>query len=375
MADDLPYRKERYRFNERFQIELNCLLDEYQVIEILLFSLNTLLVGEIVIYFFRQAKKTREPLGIYLGLCFAGFLGASVFYFIHIFFIYDPLLWRIGVTFRFSGLALFVFVFEKKVRQLRVPIFTILSAVCISLILFLPSFDLAYYFGLSIYGAAVALLLFFILVYLQMEGKVKRFIGWGIFGGLIWGAGVGVTSDFMVQQVSQYFLDLGLLLQMIGLIILGLSFTSIRSLDEFLWSDKIQTLFVLYNSLCIFAYSFERGTKLEQGDLLGGGLASALIAMQSIVQSEEPPETIDYKDLVFIIKPGEITFSGGRCTAILLAKKRLTIAKEKLSHFIHNFELQYSPHLQNWTGNTNPLEEHNEDLLKIFHAKKGGLHN
>ncbi len=356
-----------------FLIELAFLINDYQVIEILLFSLNTLLVGEIMIFFFRQAKKTGEPLGVYLGLCFAGFLGASVFYFIHIFFIYDPLLWRIGVTLRFSGLALFVFVFEKKVRQMQVPIFTILSAVCIVLILFLPSFDLAYYFGLTIYGAALALLLFFVWIYRQMEGKVKRLIGWGIFGGLIWGTGVGLTSDFMVQEVAQYFLDIGLLLQMTGMIILGLSFTSIRSLDEFLWSDKIQTLFVLYSSLCIFAYSFERGSKLEQGDLLGGGLASALIAMQSISQSEEPPETIDYKDLVFIIKPGELIFSGGRCTAILLAKKRLTIVKEKLSQFIHTFEQIHSLDLQKWGGNITPLDQHNEDLLKIFKVKKGGV--
>ncbi len=348
------------------------MIDEYQVIEILLFSLNTLLVAEIVIYFFRQARKTGEPLGVYLGLCFAGFLGASVFYFIHIFYIYDPLLWRIGVTFRFSGLALFVFVFEKKVRKLRIPIFTILSVVCIGLILFLPSYDLAYTFGLTIYGAALALFLFFIWIYRQMEGKIRRFIGWGVFGGLVWGTGVGLTSDFMVLEVAQYFLDIGLLLQMTGLIILGLGFTSIKSLDEFLWEDKIQTLFVLYSSLCIFAYSFERGTKLEQGDLLGGGLASALIAMQSISQSEEPPETIDYKDLVFIIKPGELNFSGGRCTAILLAKKRLTIVKEKLSQFIHTFEQIHSSNLQKWGGNTTPLEQHNEDLLKIFQVKKGG---
>ncbi len=347
---------------------------EYQVIEILLFSLNTLLVGEIVIFFFRQAKKTGERLGLYLGLCFSGFLGASVFYFIHIFYMSDPLLWRIGVTLRFLGLALFVYVFEKKVRRLRVPVFTILSAVCIGLILFLPSDDLAYYFGLTIYGAAIGLLLFFIWIYRQMEGRVKRLIGVSIIGGLIWGTGIGLTSDFMVA-LNSLFLDIGLLLQMGGMILLGFGFISIRSFDEFLWADTVQTLFVLYSSVCIFAYSFERGNKLAQGDLFGGGLASALIAMQYVAKSEEPPETIDYKDLVFIVKPGELVFSAGRCTAVLLAKKRLTIVKEKLSLFIHKFELQHSAHLQNWGGNTTPLEAHNEDLLKIFQVKKGGVRN
>ena len=345
-------------------------MDENQIVEILLFSLNSLLIGEIVVFFFRQAKTTGERLGVYLGLCFSGFLGASVFYFIHIFFYPDPLLWKSGVILRFLGLATFVFLFEKEVRQLHLPIFTILSVVCMGLIIGLP-FDLAYFFGLTIYGAALALFLYFIWILRQMEGKIKRFIAWSIVGGLIWGTGIGVTSDFMVQEVWRYFLDLGLLLQMGGLIILALGFFSIKSLDEFLWAEKIQTLFVLYNSLCIFAYSFERETKLEQGDLFGGGLASALMAIQAVIQSEEPPETIDYKDIVFIIKPGEIIFPNGRCTAILLAKKRLRIIIEKLTRFTREFETVHSSHLQNWDGNTAPLEERNQDLLNIFHAKRG----
>ncbi|HMF34125.1 MAG TPA: hypothetical protein VKK79_22060 [Candidatus Lokiarchaeia archaeon] len=323
-------------------------------------------MGELTGYFLLQYQRKKEKLALYLMMCFAGFLGASFFYYLHIFVAPDPgfWFWKSGVTLRFIGLAIFVFISERKILHMRFPVFTAVSGACIVIILILP-YDIAYYFGLTIYGAALALLIFFAFIYRQSAGKVKKYLGVGILGGLIWGTGIGITSDFMVNM-WQYYLEVGLVLQMVGMVLLGLGFISIRSFDEFTWAPFVTTLFILYRSLVIFSYSFEKESNLKDGDLLGGGIASALLVAQSIVKSTEPPEAIDYKDLTYLVKMGKREYLGGKCMGVLLVKKDLMILRDKLDVFLRAFEEKFDQILSTWAGDMTPFEKQSASLLPIF---------
>ena len=151
---------------------------------------------------------------------------------------------------------------------------------------------------------------------------------------------------------------------------IGLSFYSIRTTDEFLWKNNCQTLYVIYNSLCIFPFSIEQNAIMQEGDLKGGGLATVLIVAQSILKTQEPPNHIEFQDMNFLLKVGNRSFSGNRCIGILLVKKNLMILQEKLDRFMTDFETHFAATLENWGGNASPFSEEGGKIAQIFQLKR-----
>lgn len=347
------------------------MINEMIVFDILCAVLVTVLLLEVAGLFFVQYRKSRETLSLLLTICFCGFSGSSIFYFLRFFVLSDPSFYRVEVTLRFIAFATFIYMFEHKVKKWRFPFLTLYCVVCIIAILTLP-YTIAYISGFTIYGAALGVFWFFVRAFRETDGKVRRNIGKAIIGAFVLGSGIGLSADLVVQMGGQFLIALGLLIQLAGMILMGLSFYGIRSTDEFLWHSEVQSLFVIFNSLCIYAYSIEQDTALKEADLYGGGLASVLIVAQSIVKSEEPPEHIEYQNLNFLVRVGKQNFAGSQVIVVLLVKKNLSILNEKLERYLFAFEDQFKDILGNWTGDISSFTEKSGDLLQIFRVQQEG---
>jgi hypothetical protein len=157
------------------------------------------------------------------------------------------------------------------------------------------------------------------------------------------------------------------------MIIIGLGFYSIRSADEFSWHSNVQNIYVIHNSICIFAYSVEQDAQLKEGALRGGGIATVLLVSQAVSKSDEPPNHIEFQDLHFIVKVGAQSFDGGHVIAVLQVRKDLTILNEKLDRFLTTFETEFSGVLEGSSGIVNmaKINAQSEQLTSMFRLKRG----
>lgn len=347
------------------------MIDEMIVFDILCAVLVSVLLFEVAGLFFVQYRKSHEMLSFLLTICFIAFSGSSILYFVRIFVIPEQILYRLEVILRFISFTVFVYMFEHQVKKRHIPLLTLYCVVSIILILTLP-YEIAYMSSFTIYGAALVVFWFFLRALRDTDGKIRRNIARSMFGAFTLGLGIGISADLVISIVGQYLIAVGLILQLVGMIIIGVSFYGIRSTDEFLWHSEVQNLFVIFNSLCIYAYSIEQNTTLKEADLYGGGLASVLIVAQSIVKSEEPPEHIEYQNLNFLVRIGKQNFTGSRVIMVLLVKKNLSILNEKLERFVNAFEERFKSVLGDWTGDISAFSEQSGDLLEMFKLKREG---
>jgi hypothetical protein len=220
--------------------------------------------------------------------------------------------------------------------------------------------------GFTIYGAALIVFWFLINAFRNTSGMVRRNLGRSMLGAFLLGTGIGCSADLMVQTYGRFLVSTGLLVQLAGTIIVMASFYAIRTTDEFRWTEEASSLFIIFNSLCIYTYSLEKNMVLKEADLHGGGLASVLIVAQSIVKSDEPPEHIEYQDLHFLVKVSEEQFGSEKVIFVLIVKKDLSILREKLDEYLRKFINRFKETLSTWKGNVAVFKEKGEDLVQVF---------
>ncbi len=333
--------------------------------------LNSVLLGQVAGIFFATYQRAKEPLSLLLTIVFCSFCGSSVFYFLRFFNELTPLfepLYRAEVSLRFAAFIAFVFMFEHQVKQRRFPYLTIIFVTCIVLIIVLP-YEVAYMSSFTIYGAALVVLYFILKMFLGTEGSVRRNLGRALIGAFVLGIGIGFSADLVVQNLGRFVVAIGLIVGLVGMIMVGVSFYTIRTTDEFRWPAEVQSIFMIYNSICVFAYSFDQQSELKDGDLKGTGLASVLMVAQSIVQGKKPPGHIEFQNLNFLVRVSDKQFNGESCVAVLLVRKNLVILHEKLQRFMHGFEKQFEGILTKWDGNTDPFTIQSGPLIKIFQSR------
>ncbi len=347
-------------------------MDEYFIFEIICAVLNSVLLGEVAGIFFATYRRAKEPLPLLLTIVFCSFCGASIFYFLPFFEDLEPLsdlFYKTEVPLRFAAFTAFVYLFEHQVKQRRFPYLTVLFAACIFLIIILP-YIIAYTFSFTIYGAALVVLYYLMNTFRNTEGIIRRNLGIALLGAFVLGLGIGLSAKLVVETVGRYAVALGLIVGLVGMVMVGASFYAIRTTDEFRWPAEVQSLFVIFNSICVFAYSFDQKSELKDGDLKGTGLASVLMVAQNIVQGKEPPGQIEFQNLNFLVQVGDRQFNGESCVVVLLVRKNLVILHEKLQRFIKGFEKQFEGTLTKWDGNTDPITTQSGELVQIFQSRR-----
>nr|MDO8118850.1 hypothetical protein [Candidatus Sigynarchaeota archaeon] len=217
---------------------------------------------------------------------------------------------------------------------------------------------------------AIIVFSFFAGVYNQVFGTVKRDLKRSIIGAFVLGIGIGMSADLIVQTFGTFLIVTGLFTQLAGMALLGLSFYSIGSTDEFRWYSEVESIFLIFNSLCIYTYSIEQGKTLKEADLHGGGIATVLMVTQTIIDSEEPPDHIEYQNTSFLIKKTEKKYDGNHVVAVLIARKNLAILREKLGDFLSTFSKKFEKELVSWKGDTSMFKETCDELVATFHQQR-----
>lgn len=352
------------------------MVDATRAIEIASAVLNSALLLEVAGLFLSQHKKSREQLSLLLTICFFSFWGSSIFYFLRFFVMFDASFYRIEVALRFAAFTTFVYMFEKQGKKRRVPYLTAFCIACIALISVLP-YEMAYMFSFTIYIAALIVFAYFFRVFVGTEGTIRRDIVIAIAGAFVMGIGIGLSADLVVSYGGDILIVSGLFLQVIGMIVIGLSFYSIRSADEFSWHQNVQTIYVIHNSICIFAYSLEQDALLQEGALHGGGIATVLLVSQAVSKSDEPPNHIEFQDLHFIVRVGSRSFDGSHVIVVLQVQKDLTILNEKLDRFVSTFEDQFASVLEGKGGIVNmaKINVQSTELTSMFRHGRGKKYN
>lgn len=280
--------------------------------------------------------------------------------------------YRLEVALRFTSFTTFVYLFEFRIKKHRFPILVLYCIVSILLILFLPE-SLAYNAGYTIYVASLFVYWFYVKIFQNTEGTIHNNIRYALIGTVLLGIGIGLSADALVKNIGIYFVSIGILVEIFGIMLIGLGFYRIKSSDELTWYREPIGLFIIFNSLCLYGYNFKEKMIFENADLHGGGLAAVLIVSQSIMKSENPPKHIEFQNTHYLIGIGKKDFNNNRLTAVLIVHRNLTILHEKLIRFLIAFEEKFSPILSKWQGDISKITSECHDLIQIFQIKGSGL--
>ncbi len=329
--------------------------------------ISTVVLFQLSVLFYFQYKKIKEFLSFILLLCFSAFFISSIFYFLRIFISAEPIYYRLEVMFRFLAFSTFVYIYEFKINKMKVPFVFIYCMISIVAIMVLP-YSIAYDAGFTIYLPAMYQFLFFYRALKKTDGQIKRMFIITLSGAFVMGIGIGLSAEKMVEFLGFIFLPIGLLIQLIGLAMIGLSFYQIRSVNEIIWETEPISVFIILNGLCLFSYSFKEKEDVENADLFGGGLAASLLVAKNIVKSDQPPAHIEFQNLHFLISIGLIDSQGSKPVAVMLVKKNLLILQDKLKKFMNLFETQFKSRLISWNGQVFPKEEY-DSIMNVFAVK------
>jgi hypothetical protein len=348
------------------------LLASTLLFNLLIASLNIVLLAQIAVLFLIQYRSTQELLPLLLMICFFAFVGSAFFYSLRVFAFGQPIYYRLEMVLRFVAFAVFIFMFEHSVYKHHIPGFTIYCGVCIALLFILP-YEYAYNFGYTIYPASFVVLYYFLKTIRDSDGKIRRMVNQAILGCFIMGVGIGLSADYVVATGGSYLIAVGSISQLAGLILIGISFYGIRSTDEFSWHKEALNLFVIYQGMCLYAYSIEQSAKIREADLHAGGLATALIVSQGVLKSDDPPNHIEFQNTHFLIQAGKQTITNDRIIAILIVRKDLSLLREKLANFVNSYERKIQDILKEWRGNVAPMEAKGDECIPIFHTRSGRI--
>jgi hypothetical protein len=348
------------------------LITDAYLFEIVISILNAVLLLQVAVLFTSQYRQSQEQLSLLIAICFWALYGSSIFYFLRFFILNEFIFYRLEVALRFTSFTTFVYLFEHKIKKHRFPILVLYCIVSILLILFLPE-SLAYNAGYTIYLASLFVYWFYVKVYQMTEGTIHNNIRLALIGTVLFGLGIGLSADAVVSSIGMYFIVIGILNEILGVILIGVGFYRIKSSDELTWYREPVGLFIIFNSLCLYGYNFKDKIVFENADLHGGGLAAVLIVSQSIIKSDSPPKHIEFQNTHYLIGLGKREFNNNRLTAVFIVQKNLIILHEKLIRFLTAFEEKFSHILSNWQGDISKITADCQDLMQIFQIEGSGL--
>lgn len=333
--------------------------------------------SELAFFFFRRVKKQKKEIRIlqykpYI-LIFLGWSIMWVFYILGDFYAESRfirlLIFNIGYVVRIIIGLRFSYMMEKNQIYFKKFLFTKTYAIMllITIILFFVAVEYTQIVSLFLFWLPFVL---FFLVYMIKLGSNPQFkqtrkifkvkYSFSIVGFVFITLGFGGTSDPMLGLLGWNIRLIGDILQLIGVGILTFYFSSIPSLIEYEWQDKIDTLFVMVQSgICIYKKNFKKQLEedVEQG--ITGALASMKIVLEQLI-NKKGKSRIEKMGKVILIHPGQLI------TGIIIADEYLRSLEFLLDKFIRRIETIYFKILEKWGGEMEIFEPIEDMAKEIF---------
>jgi len=344
-----------------------------------------LLLEWLIVYFFlelafiffirvkKQQKEIRTLLDKAIIFIFLGWSSMWLFYIIGDYYVetqYSRLLiFNIGYFVRMIFGLIFFYIMEKYQIFIKKFLFTIIFIIMIVLSIILSIFAIEYTQTMSTILFWLPFILFISLYMIKLGTNpqikiVRKNFKWkfylSIIGFFAVVLGFGATSDPMVTLMGWNIRLIGDISQLIGVAILSYCFSSIPSLTEYTWQDKIDKLFLMMDSgICIYVKSFRDNIDIGNEQGITGSINSIKIILEKLT-NKTGGSIIEKEGKVIIIQPR------GLITGIIIADEYLHSLELLLEKFTKKVEIIYNKILKNWDGKLKVFESINNISREIF---------
>ncbi|TXT62318.1 MAG: membrane protein of unknown function [Promethearchaeota archaeon] len=334
------------------------------------------LLIELSFLLWRKLREKEKKLDQYgdRGFLFL-FLGYSFMWFFIVIadhYISSPSKGTLILTTAFSigifGAFLFIFLTERKTNFYKKFLFS-----SIYIILFLIFIILNF---LDFQSAATFSTLFWVLFFIYMVFYIKRLKGSYYLeienrrfktdliefsiGILFVAIGYQLTTRLVVSQLNSCFRLMGDVFQIIGIVLLFLFFTSISSLSELHWKEKIESILLAHKSgLLIYNKNMSSEESYTKQSLKSGGIVGIEMILDNIISG------MDYS-IIQRDNKNIIVYSGDHLYGIIISDEVLRLHKLFLSKLVSRIETLYDHILYDWRGNLkvfSPIEDIVDDML------------
>ncbi|NVM45773.1 MAG: hypothetical protein HWN79_12735, partial [Candidatus Lokiarchaeota archaeon] len=180
-------------------------------------------------------------------------------------------------------------IFRKYVFSKIFLVFTILSVV-----LSFTAIEFTQYSSLVLFWIPIfSIFLIYTIKFLKKPSEKQEIhnlrtkIYFSILGGILIGLGFGVTSDPFLIAFGLSLRIVGQIFQIVGIVVLAIFFTSLPSLSEQDWKNKIDKLFLMRASgICVYYKFFRDKTSKRDEQNISGAINSIKMILQEISHND-----------------------------------------------------------------------------------------
>lgn len=305
----------------------------------------------------RRKYETRNQKEIYFGttIFLICYLFSDLFFLVAYYGLYFDVNtiyynhWKVATIIGISGTSFFIFTLEKNIDILKRLnthyIFTIMSVGILILTIFIGieiSRIIAY---LSLPLIFLFVLFFHFYIYIKAPIEYKKDLFLSFLGFLIF-----LVSYTLPTEIAQTIIPLPmeyLLIISSTFVILGIGLYTVKIPPnaELEWHQKIIALLIIHSQKGITLYDYSFTYKMEESDLIAGGLVGMSALIQEMTKSDTNLQVIQQEKRVILLENGKfVTFA-------LISDEDLQILRKKLNKLAIEFEKLFEKQLIDWKGN------------------------
>ena len=263
------------------------------------------------------------------------------------------IVFNIGYILRMIMGLVFIYQIEKYQTVFRKYVFSkiFLVLTILTVVLFFTAIEFTQYASVALYWIPIfSIFLIYSIKLLKKPSEkqeihnLKTKIYFSILGGVLIGLGFGATSDPFLIAFGLSLRIIGQIFQITGIAILAVFFTSLPSLSEQDWKNKIDKLFLMRASgICIYYKFFKDQNNKRDEQKISGAINTIKMILKEISHDEGE---------MVIEKEGKvlITCQGKYITGVIIADQNSNSLNFLLKRLIEKVEFIYSNIVRDWDG-------------------------
>lgn len=317
----------------------------------------------------KDLKSLQEKAYIWL---FLGYAGMWLFIIISDFYIYNNSIQEIIINIGFLTQIIFLSIFFKTMESYKVYIkkylFTKTGCIAFACFILISFIDLS----LASYVSStfwIIFIIFFIIYFkdlnlnlylkkdiIDLKFEIIKFF----LSVLIIAIGYQFTTRFIVNIFGVPYRFLGDILQLIGSFLLAWFFIKVPSFTEYVWQDKIESIFIIHKSgLLLYSKKFREISDDLYDSVISGRLTMLKMILEKTM-SLEGPSVIEKEGKIILFHPGKYIYGILICDEILKSHQILLIK------LIEKIEQIYLKVLEEWRGNLKNFLSIDNIVKEIF---------
>jgi hypothetical protein len=319
------------------------------------------LILEVAFLLYMRGKNTEMKLSNIIEKAYIIFLLAyslmGIFYIFGDYYMETPfsrlIVFNIGYILRMILGLVFIYQIEKYQTIFRKYLFSkiFLLFTIVSVVLFFTAIEFTQYASVVLFWIPIfSIFLIYTIKVLKKTSEKQEIhylrakIYFSILGTILLSVGFGATSDPFLIAFGLSLRLVGNIFQMIGIIVLAIFFTSLPSLAEQDWKNKIDRLFLMRASgICVYYKFFKDSTNKREEQNVSSAVNTIKMILKEISHDEGE---------MVIEKEGKvlITCQGKYITGVIIADQNLNSLHFLLKRLIEKVEFLYSNIIRDWDG-------------------------